>query len=107
MASNKLFGVSHEVLFCTYGLVLTLLLLSAISYNQSRTSIYSNLPLGFATFFILSDVCLVIGYYLNIFNVFHIERFFYLAGLTTFTIFGISYSKSISIATVQASKEIK
>ena len=107
MASHRLFGTFHEVLFSIYGLVLTFLLLSAIAYNQSRVSIFSNLAVGFTTFFIVADVCLVIAYYLNRFDVFQIERFFYLASFTTFTIFSLSYSKAISISNIPDAQEIR
>jgi len=107
MASHRLFGVFHEVLFCIYGLVLTILLLCNIAYNQSRISIFSNLALGFTTFFIVADVSLVIAYYLNRFDVFQIGSFFYLGGLTVFTIFSLSYSKSISTANIVDAQKIR
>lgn len=87
MAGNKLHGFSHEILFSIYGITLILFLVASVIYYQIETSFMSNVLLGMAVLFMLSDVCLVIAFYLNKFHVFQFANVFYFIGVSLLVIF--------------------
>jgi hypothetical protein len=85
MVEFKLIDKTQEFLFYIYGMAMITMGLFGGNYNFRFNSSQSTFCMFFVFSLILSDICAVMAYYLNVNIFYYPDRFFYILGLALMT----------------------
>lgn len=85
MVEFKLIDKTQEFLFYIYGIAMITMGLFGGNYNFRYNSSQSTFCMFFVFSLILSDICAVMAYYLNVTVFYYPDRFFYIVGLALMT----------------------
>lgn len=88
----NVFGEIHEYLYYVYTITITALIFLSTIYSLVNNTIRSDIFFAMIVSFLISDILLMVGYYLDFFLILQIERFFQVMAMTMLLYYVVIYN---------------